>query len=104
DAASSDGSTNGHAPAATPAPGDHVQTIVATPAANGSNGNGSNPFGQVQLGEPTLDLRSRPTGIVLECRGVTKRFGGIVAVDSLDLQGEAGGSVRLLRHNRDAQH
>jgi ABC-type branched-subunit amino acid transport system ATPase component/ABC-type branched-subunit amino acid transport system permease subunit len=86
---------NGHA---VPAGGvEHVPTIVATPIA-GSNGDGANPFGRVTLGDP-VDLRARPGGVVLECRGVIKRFGGICAVDGVDLDVEGGEIVGLIGQN-----
>jgi branched-chain amino acid transport system ATP-binding protein len=71
---------------------------VATPI-GGDAANGTDPFGRVQLGAPTLDLRTRPTGVVLECRGVVKRFGGISAVDGVDLTVDAGEIVGLIGQN-----
>lgn len=66
---------------------------------NGASGNGANPFAQVSLGSPTVDLRHAVTGVVLECRGVVKRFGGIRAVDGADLTVQAGEIVGLIGQN-----
>ena len=72
---------------------------------HGSNGHGSNGHGSNETGSgagdtamPTVDLshlaslREMETGSpdrqelpVLECRGVAKRFGGVIAVDHVDL-------------------
>ena len=43
--------------------------------------------------DPDLD------GPVLECQGLVKRFGGITAVDHVDLQVRAGETVGLIGHN-----
>ncbi len=74
-----DGAANGHDAAAT----------------NGA----ANPFAQVSLGAGSIDLRNRATGTVLECHGVVKRFGGIVAVDGAELSVQAGEIVGLIGQN-----
>jgi branched-chain amino acid transport system ATP-binding protein len=45
---------------------------------------------------PTIDLTARP---VLECRDVVKRFGGITAVDYVNLHVQPGEIVGLIGHN-----
>jgi branched-chain amino acid transport system ATP-binding protein len=44
-----------------------------------------------------LDKTTRP--VILECIGITKRFGGIVAVDNVDLEVHDGEIVGLIGHN-----
>ncbi|HEX6492607.1 MAG TPA: ATP-binding cassette domain-containing protein, partial [Candidatus Dormibacteraeota bacterium] len=46
------------------------------------------------------DIEAAPVrGIRLECHGLTRRFGGIVAVDGVDLDVEPGEVVGLIGHN-----
>ncbi|HEU5152378.1 MAG TPA: ATP-binding cassette domain-containing protein [Iamia sp.] len=46
------------------------------------------------------DPDGRPDrGVALECRGITKRFGGITAVDEVDLTVPPGAIVGLIGHN-----
>ncbi|MCC6226620.1 MAG: ATP-binding cassette domain-containing protein [Microthrixaceae bacterium] len=72
----------------------------SAPGGNGASGNGAaNPFAQVSLGTPTVDLRHQVSGVVLECRGVVKRFGGIRAVDGAELSVNAGEIVGLIGQN-----
>lgn len=58
-------------------------------------------FGQISLGAPDgqAALRARQGGVVLSCRGVTKRFGGITAVDSVDLEVTPAEIVGLIGQN-----
>lgn len=54
------------------------------------------PTGDQQVTPP----EDRPTrGVALECRGLTKRFGGITAVDAVDLTVPPGRIVGLIGHN-----
>ena len=43
--------------------------------------------------------RRPPARRLLECRGVTKRFGGITAVDDVDLDSAPGEILGLIGHN-----
>jgi ABC-type branched-subunit amino acid transport system ATPase component len=93
-------STNGHKDHGTV---DHVPTLVATPVGSGNgngsgNGSGSNPFAVGFVGQ-ALDLRSQRKETVLECLGVSKRFGGIMAVDSVELSVTSGEIVGLIGQN-----
>lgn len=80
-------------------------------AAPGSNGsaNGSSPGVRTKKSRSkkapapdpgplgvTVDLEAEP---VLECFGITKRFGGIVAVDGVDLALRKGEILGLIGHN-----
>lgn len=49
--------------------------------------------------EPTAPAGERASSIVLEARGVTKRFGGLTAVDSVDLQIPRGAIQGLIGPN-----
>ncbi|HMJ78512.1 MAG TPA: ATP-binding cassette domain-containing protein, partial [Iamia sp.] len=55
------------------------------------------------LAEPDRDATetaSRPDrGLALECRGITKHFGGITAVDDVDLTVPPGSIIGLIGHN-----
>jgi len=66
---------------------------------NGSSNGASNPFAQVSLGASRVDLRERASGVVLECHGVVKRFGGICAVDGAELTVNSGEIVGLIGQN-----
>ena len=71
----------------------------AAPAAIGAAADtGPGLFDGVHL-DITDDARRTDTGVVLECRGVTKRFGGITAVDGVSLQVHAGEIVGLIGQN-----
>jgi ABC-type branched-subunit amino acid transport system ATPase component len=58
----------------------------------GASGNGATPLPQ---SKPVAE----DSKVVLECAEVTKRFGGIVAVDEVDLQVRKGEIVGLIGHN-----
>lgn len=48
---------------------------------------------------PTFDSEARSTQAVLSTRGLTKRFGGLTAVDGLDMEVEQGEIVSLVGPN-----
>ncbi|HLO36197.1 MAG TPA: ATP-binding cassette domain-containing protein, partial [Candidatus Deferrimicrobium sp.] len=48
---------------------------------------------------PPADAFARPDGIAIRARGLTKRFGSIVALDGLDLDVPAGSIFGLLGPN-----
>lgn len=69
----------------------------------GADGADGASFGDVSLpdgdGAPALDLTTSPSGPVLACRAVTKRFGGVHALSSVDLELHAGEIVGLIGQN-----
>src|SRR3954447_10222578 len=50
-------------------------------------------------GESRRPAPGEDAGVLLECRGVTKRFGGIVAVNGVDLRLREGEILGLIGHN-----
>jgi ABC-type branched-subunit amino acid transport system ATPase component/ABC-type branched-subunit amino acid transport system permease subunit len=62
---------------------------------------GSEPADGVATdGAVAVDDGDRPDrGVALECRGITKRFGGITAVEDVDLDVPPGSIIGLIGHN-----
>ncbi|HEX7136156.1 MAG TPA: ATP-binding cassette domain-containing protein [Iamia sp.] len=56
--------------------------------------------GPASDGGATVEDDARPDrGVALECRGLTKRFGGITAVDDVELTVPPGSIIGLIGHN-----
>jgi branched-chain amino acid transport system ATP-binding protein len=68
------------------------------------NGNGNGTAKKARVGGATEKARPRreiaaDAAVLLECRGVTKRFGGITAVNGVDLALRDGQILGLIGHN-----
>ena len=61
--------------------------------------NGSTRRRRAKKAEPESPAVADDAKVVLECRDLVKRFGGITAVDHVDLQVKAGEIVGLIGHN-----
>jgi branched-chain amino acid transport system ATP-binding protein len=57
------------------------------------------PTAAVQVREPEPRVIPEDAAVLLECRGVIKRFGGITAVNEVDLQLRDGQILGLIGHN-----
>ena len=73
---------------------------AATPAEEPpAETNGSSRRRRSKKAEPEEPAVAADAKVVLECRDIVKRFGGITAVDHVDLQVRAGEIVGLIGHN-----
>ena len=61
--------------------------------------NGSSRRRRTKKAEPEASTVAGDAKVVLECRDLVKRFGGITAVDHVDLQVRVGEIVGLIGHN-----
>ena len=57
------------------------------------------PTAPVQVHEPDARVIPENAAVLLECRGIVKRFGGITAVNEVDLQLRDGQILGLIGHN-----
>ena len=72
-----------------------LSQVGANHQSNGSTVNGRESL----LGPASSDDTEPPIDAALECRGLTKYFGGINAVDGVDLSVRSGEVVGLIGHN-----
>ena len=73
--------------------------VAATATTNGKARRGRRPATPAEAIVPLRPSIAADAPVVLECQSVVKRFGGITAVDNVDLQVRQGEIVGLIGHN-----